>query len=171
MPGTKKVASIRRGTCFNGWRRLPCWPFHSDWYRLLIKKNSLVSYFHFFPGKLNITNSDSSFEHGKYTSATLAILFQVRFSERETKGMFLAGGAALQKTSENYVSNIEEIHLKRLIMVAALRIGHLFPVGSKTLSVEFNALGPHKSTTGTPPYTTQLKEILTQLSFGARIIF
>ncbi|MEO7266353.1 MAG: hypothetical protein ABIW38_15660 [Ferruginibacter sp.] len=137
----------------------------------LKKKNSLVTYFHYFPKKLNNSFSNGTYEYGKYRSATLALLVQVRLSKKEKKGMLLAGGAALQRTSENYLSDIEVINSKRLILVAALRIGHLFPIGNKILSLELNALGPHQSSMDTAPYISQSIELLTQLSFGARVIF
>lgn len=137
----------------------------------LKNRNSLVAYLHYFSKKLDNTWSDGSFEHGKYKSAAATILFQVQLSNKEKRGMLLAAGAALQKTSENYKSDIEEIHSKRVILVAALRIAHLFPISSKTLSVELNALGPHKRTEGTEPYITEITEVLTQLSLGARLIF
>ncbi len=77
----------------------------------------------------------------------------------------------MQKTFENYISSNVEIHTDRIIPVAAMRFGYLFPLGRKKMTVEINALGPHKNRLSTTSYTTKEVEILTQLSLGIRVIF
>lgn len=135
----------------------------------LKKRLALSAYFHYFPEGIN-TSKFGFPERGKYRSAILAVLIQTHLAKNERKGMFIAGGFAMQRTTEDYTSPYEEIHTKRVIPVAAFRIGYRIPAGMQNLAIEFNAVGPHHSTETDPPFVYSVTEILTQLSFGVRLV-
>jgi hypothetical protein len=138
---------------------------------LLRDKISASSYVHVFRGRLYDVYPDGSIDKGKYQSYILALLIQRHLSKSPTKGMDLAGGAAVQRTINDYIINNEAGIEKRTILVAAVRVGYKFPVKQRNLTVELNAVGPHIGKVGPPPYYEQVIEILTQLSFGFRFIF
>lgn len=134
------------------------------------KRLTLSTYFHYFPEGIN-TSKFGYRERGKYRSAILAFLIQTPLAKNEKKGLFLAGGIALQRTTEDYTSPYEEIHTKRIIPVAAMRFGYRIPAGTRSIAIEINAVGPHKSSGSDGPFEYTVTEILTQLSFGVRIGF
>ncbi len=137
---------------------------------LFNKQLVFTFYIHYFPKQINAKYSDGTFEKGKYRSAIAALLVQRNFYKMENKGLFLAGGMAIQRTSDDYISTFDEEHLKRTIAVLAMRLGYAFPFKKKPFTIEFNATGPHIGKKGPAPYYEQTIEILTQLSLGLRII-
>ena len=130
---------------------------------------TLSLYLHYFPGSLDDTYNGIS-EKGKYRSAIIALLIQKYLSGGYTKGWFLGGGLAVQKTKEDYVSDLDEIHDKKIIVVGAMRVGRIIHIMNKMFTIELNATGPHTGKVGPAPYFEQKKELLTQLSVGVRMI-
>jgi hypothetical protein len=138
---------------------------------LLRDKFSACSYFHAFKGRLYDVYPNGSIDQGKYQSYLLAILLQRHLSQSIKKGMFLAGGAAMQRTINDYIiDNVAGVE-KRMILVGALRVGYKFPIKQKSLTVELNGVGPYIGKVGPPPDNAQTIEVLTQLSLGSRFIF
>ncbi len=136
----------------------------------LEERSLITAYLHYFPGSVNDTY-DAVKEKGKYHSAVLAALYQRQLSKKENRGLFIGLGIAAQSTKEDYVSDVQEIHTKRTILVGAMRFGYAFPFAKKKLTAELNALGPHKSSGQDGPYYYTVTELLTQLSFGVRLVF
>ena len=138
---------------------------------LLQKKVSISSYFHLFKGRLYDVYPDGSIDKGKYQSYILAFLLQRHLSRSPKKGIELAGGAAVQRTINNYNIDNRAGDEKRTLIVAALRVGYKFPIKQRALTVELNTVGPYIGKVGPPPYYAQTLEILTQFSLGSRFLF
>ena len=135
------------------------------------KRFSLSSYLQYFPKKVERNYSDGTFENGKYKSIVGSLLFETNFFRTKNKGLILAGGLAVHSTTDDFTSTFDDIHEKRTIIVASIRIGYSLPVKKRSIAFELNAVGPYIGKTGPPPYFEQLIEILTQLSLGMRLIF
>jgi len=132
---------------------------------------SLSSYFHLFHDRLYDVYPDGSIDKGNYQSYILALLLEKHLSHKPKRGMQVAGGIAVQRTIEDYISYNVPGYEKRTILVAALRLGYRFPFKHRSFTVELNAVGPHIGKVGPPPYYPQTIEILTQLSLGTRFLF
>jgi hypothetical protein len=134
-------------------------------------KLALSTYLHYFPKDIHYKYDDGTYENGKYHSAIYAMLLERNFYGTKNRGFALAGGVAVQYTSEYYTSSWFDEHYHRVILVAAIRFGYTFPIGKQSLAIELNGVGPHFSKSGTEPYVVRTTEVLTQLSFGTRIIW
>jgi hypothetical protein len=137
----------------------------------LKKRTVLCLYLHYFPKHTDVKYSDGTFEKGKYRSLTGAVLIQKNFYDLKRRGMLVAAGVAIQKTSDDYNSSYYQETLKRTIAVFTIKLGYSFSIKKEAVAVELNAVGPHVGKKGPPPYFEQTIEILTQLSLGARLIF
>jgi hypothetical protein len=139
-------------------------------YRLK-NKISVSSYVQYFSARLNDTYLDGTVEKGKYKSLIAAILLQSQLSKNDNKGFRGGIGIAFHTTKTHSEINYDTTTTKRNIFTAAFRLGYYFPLGRKTMVVELDAVGPYKYSEGTPPYQTDVTELLTQLSLGIKYIF
>ena len=130
-----------------------------------------TAYLHCFLDKNAVKSDNAPVVNGKYSSFTIALLVQTHLSKNEHQGWFVAGGMALQRTSAEHQFTFYDDRLKRIIATAAMRTGYKFAAKKNEIAIEINATGPHFSTEKNPPYNdTQVLEVLTQLSLGARFI-
>src|SRR5690349_10784847 len=60
------------------------------------------SYVHCFWDRLYDTYPDGTYDKGKYQSYILALLLEKHLSRSDEKGLFVAGGLAVQRTIEDY---------------------------------------------------------------------
>lgn len=138
---------------------------------LVGEKLALSTYFHLFADKLDDTFPDGSFQKGEYRSYILAFMLQKQLAKSYAKGLNVAGGFALQRTTDEYITSFDEGSEKLNMVVAAFRFGYKFPIKKIALNVEINAVGPYVSKVGPAPYYEQNIKLLTQLSLGTRVIF
>jgi hypothetical protein len=63
----------------------------------------LSSYVHYFGRNIDQTNDDGTFQKGNFRMFTGALLLQVNLGKRiKNRGMFIAAGAAIQPTVNDY---------------------------------------------------------------------
>ena len=139
-------------------------------YRLK-NKISASAYIQYFQARLNDTYLDGTVEKGKYKSLITAILLQTQLSKNDNKGFRGGIGIAFHSTKTQSEINFDTTTTKRNIFTAAFRLGYYFSLGRKKIVIELDAVGPHKYSEGTPPYQTDVTELLTQLSLGVKYVF
>lgn len=134
-------------------------------------KASVSSYVQYFFARLNDSYPDGSVEKGKYNSFTAAALIQTNLSQNQNSGLRGGIGMAFQKaTTRSEINNVRDT-TKRNIFTAAFRLGYYMSLDPGMIIIEFDATGPHNYTEGAPPYQTEVKELLTQLSLGVKFVF
>jgi hypothetical protein len=136
------------------------------------QKISLSSYVHYFAKKVAEAYPNGTFQNGNYKSMIVCLLVETNFYRKDNKGIIVAGGLAVHSSIDDYTASyFYEEHNKRMILVAAARIGYSLPIKKRSIVFELNAVGPYVSDTGPAPYFYKEIEILTQLSLGMRFIF
>src|SRR6266542_6583742 len=134
-----------------------------------IKNNFFISgYLLYFPRNVDRTNSDGTFEKGNYRSTTATLLMEARLGKKTNKKTFVGIGIAFQKSKDDFVSSWNELHNKRKIFIPAIRMGHIFFVWKRNLSIELNATGPCSYQLQENGFTSDVLEVLTQVSLGTR---
>lgn len=134
-------------------------------------KVSASSYVQYFSARLNDSYPDGTIEKGKYNSLVVAALIQSNLSKNQNNGLRAGIGLAFQKsTTRSDINNLRDT-TRRNILVAAFRLGYYILLDPQLIVIEFDAVGPHRSTEGTPPYQYEVTELLTQLSLGIKFVF
>ncbi|MBA2745633.1 MAG: hypothetical protein H0U44_05350 [Flavisolibacter sp.] len=139
---------------------------------LSLNQNFILSgYLHFFPRQIDRTYENGEFEKGSYRTFTAAILLEKKWRKRYDKGFFLAGGLAYQYLNDDFSAHFANWHRIRHILLPALRTGYSFPIGKHQLTAELNATGPSFYKLEDNGFTSNVTEILSQISIGTRFIF
>ncbi|MEX6687590.1 hypothetical protein QTN47_08815 [Danxiaibacter flavus] len=127
----------------------------------------------YFTARMNSNEDDISLEYGKLRIFTCAFLAQTEFSKKlNHSGLFAAAGVALQKKTEDYLSQTSNDHLNKIYPTLAIRTGYMLPVHNALLSIEVNATGPYVTSNNDEEFGFyQQLEVVTQLSLGVRLIW
>ena len=126
------------------------------------------TYVHYFHASADLRDNTGTNEKGRLRTFTSALLVQINAGPGWYKGIFIAGGVALQQYADRFKGGFGSYDDSRTTITPAIRIGYIFPAGLRAIAIEFNGTGPYSYGDGGNGTVT---EVFTQVSLGVRFIF
>ena len=128
----------------------------------------LSAYVHSYRNRVD-EEDDYHYEKGKFNCFTGALLLEFHAGRQMSRGMFFAGGVAVQRVKDVFDASWgAHWNDERTGPIPAIRFGYAFPLRkTHCITAEINATGPYQERYGYSGST----ELITQLSLGTRLIW
>ena len=130
----------------------------------IIGKFSVAGFGHYFKARFK-----DGLDNGNFKLSSFGLLPQMHLGRKNTKGMYIGLGICYQSLTDKFSAGSTIIDEKRNYFTAAYVLGHLFNADNKKVqfALELFATGPYSESQAMSSYT----EILTQISFGGKVVF
>ena len=130
----------------------------------IIGKFSVVGFGHYFKARFK-----DGLDKGNFKLLSFGLVPQMHLGRENRKGMYIGLGICHQSLTDKFNVGSTVGDEKRNYFTAAFMLGHLFPAEKNKVqfALELFTTGPYSESQEMSSYT----EILTQLSFGGKIIF